>query len=73
MPSAISSEREPVGMASTFMVAFWPRRITAPLPNCFSIWLMAVSRAFCLSLGAGAVSFAFFSMAMQFPPKVMVF
>src|SRR6185312_2616101 len=47
MPSAMSSVREPVDTTSTSRVAAWsPRRITEPLPNCFSIWPSAAARAF---------------------------
>src|SRR3984893_2356191 len=46
-PSAMSSPKEPVGMESTSYVApASPRRMTEPLPNCFSIWLNAAARAF---------------------------
>src|SRR3954451_6200354 len=51
MPSARSSDRAPVGIASTFTRAPGsPIFITAPLPNCRSIWVRAPWRA---------VSFAF--------------
>src|ERR1700742_2668180 len=47
MPSAMSSPSEPVETASTSYVdAASPRRITEPLPNCFSIWPSAALRAF---------------------------
>src|ERR1041384_3021993 len=36
-------------MASTFRRVACPSRIMAPLPNCFSILLSAISSAFCLS------------------------
>ena len=49
MPKAMSRPRLPVEMCSTFMVVASPSFITLPLPNCFSIWLMAVSRAFFFS------------------------
>ena len=45
MPSARSSERLPVEMASTCMVTFCPSFMIAPLPNCFSICESAVSSA----------------------------
>jgi hypothetical protein len=45
----MSSEIEPVEIASTFSVAVEPSFIIDPFPNCFSIWLIAVSIAFCLS------------------------
>lgn len=44
-----SSESEPVEMCSMFICLFSPRRITAPLPNCFSICVSAVSSALFLS------------------------
>jgi hypothetical protein len=38
MPSAMSSPSEPVDTVSTSkLAAASPRRITEPLPNCFSI------------------------------------
>ena len=43
-----------------------PSFITAPLPNCFSIWLRAASKAFCLSSNLLS-SFAFFA-AILYPP-----
>ena len=49
MPSARSSPRLPVEMASTCMATLVPSFITAPLPNCFSIWASAVSSAAFLS------------------------
>src|SRR5258708_247487 len=46
-PSAISRPNEPVGIESTSYVApASPKRMTEPLPNCFSIWLSAAARAF---------------------------
>ena len=48
MPSAASSAREPVGIASTFISGLSPRRITVPLPKFFSICCNAVSSAFFL-------------------------
>src|SRR6202034_331164 len=46
-PSAISSPNDPVGIESTSYVApASPKRMTEPLPNCFSIWLSAAARAF---------------------------
>ena len=44
-----SSPRLPVEMASTCMATLVPSFITAPLPNCFSIWASAVSSAAFLS------------------------
>ena len=69
-----TSDKLPVGIASTFRVLFWPSFITAPLPNCFSIWPRAVSKAF---LRSSAETFerrpltgiAFFS-AMLRPPSL---
>ena len=53
-------------MASTLSVAVEPNFMIAPFPNCFSIWLIAVSIAFCLST-------IFFSILRQkalfFPKK----
>src|SRR3984885_15587418 len=46
-PSAMSRPNEPVGIESTSYVApASPKRMTEPLPNCFSIWLNAAARAF---------------------------
>ena len=42
-PRARSRPRLPVEMASTCMEALSPSFITAPLPNCFSIWARAPS------------------------------
>ena len=37
---------EPVGMLAIGVTAsFWPSRMIDPLPNCFSIWLTAISSA----------------------------
>ena len=63
MPRATSRAREPVGMKSTFRFVWSPKRMMEPLPYIFSIWAMAVSMAFFLSLagaaaGRGALSFA---------------
>ena len=58
MPSARSSESEPVEIASTCIASFWPRRITAPLPNCFSICASAVSSAAALAAFAPFVFLA---------------
>ena len=69
-PRAISRLKEPVGTTSTFIFALSsPSFITAPLPNCFSIWLKAASNAFCLSsnLISSLLSFAF-AAAMPQPP-----
>src|ERR1017187_7673192 len=45
-PSAASSEVDPVEMTETgTMASFDPRRRIEPLPNCFSIWLKASSKA----------------------------
>ena len=67
MPSAASSAREPVGMASTCISGLSPRRITVPLPKFFSIWAMAVSSAFFLSLAGDGVSMPdfFFSISIS--------
>src|SRR6185436_7476991 len=47
IPSAMSSPREPVDTTSMSRVAIEsPRRMTEPLPNCFSIWPSAAERAF---------------------------
>src|SRR5687768_4085200 len=47
MPSAISRPSEPVETASTsYDAAASPRRMTEPLPNCFSIWPSAAESAF---------------------------
>ena len=46
-PRAMSRLKEPVGTVSTFIREEGsPSFITAPLPNCFSIWPMAASNAF---------------------------
>src|SRR5271167_3970136 len=46
-PSAMSRPNEPDGIESTSYVApASPKRITEPLPNCFSIWLSAAASAF---------------------------
>ena len=44
-PSAISRPKLPVEMASTCMAVLSPSFMTAPLPNCFSIWASAVASA----------------------------
>src|SRR6266568_4025951 len=45
-PSAESNEMAPVGITSTGTSgSLVPRRMIAPLPNCFSIWLRAKSIA----------------------------
>src|SRR6185437_9263316 len=47
MPREISRPREPVETDSTSKLAApSPRRITEPLPNCFSIWPNAAASAF---------------------------
>src|SRR5690242_17070435 len=47
MPRAMSRPREPVDTDSTSKLAApSPRRITEPLPNCFSIWPNAAASAF---------------------------
>src|SRR5688572_19693578 len=47
MPSAMSRPSEPVDTTSMSALAGCsPRRITEPLPNCFSIWLSAALSAF---------------------------
>ena len=43
MPSARSSARAPVGIASIPTLPRSPRRMMAPFPNCFSIWPSAMS------------------------------
>ena len=60
-----SSEREPVEIASTCMPLFWPRRITAPSPNCFLICVNAVSSA--LRLSSGLMSSTFLLTGFYFP------
>ena len=46
VPIAASSEIEPVEITETgTMASFDPRRRIEPLPNCFSIWLRASSKA----------------------------
>ena len=45
MPSARSSARAPVGTVSIDMEPLSPIFMTAPAPNCFSIWPRAMSRA----------------------------
>ena len=51
MPSAMSSPKDPVEIASTSTgCSFLPSRMTEPLPKFRSIWLNAASRAFCLSM-----------------------
>ena len=51
MPSAMSRDRAPVEMDSMPMLKLSPIRMTAPLPNCFSIWPMAMSSALSRSTG----------------------
>ncbi len=46
IPKAISSPKEPVEMTSTETRLESPKRITAPSPCCFLIWLNAILRAF---------------------------
>ena len=47
---------EPVGMlAMTATASFWPSRMIEPLPNCFSIWPMAISIARARSLLSSAM------------------
>src|SRR5262249_29581929 len=48
-PSAASSASEPVGITGMSAVWLSPRRMMAPLPYCFSIWLRAKPRARCFS------------------------
>src|SRR6185436_10000847 len=45
MPSAASTEMDPVEMVGTACTACAPRRITEPLPNCFSICPRVAPRA----------------------------
>src|ERR1700722_2837801 len=59
MPSAMSRARAPVGIDSILKFMFSPMRMIEPLPNCFSIWLSAASRAFERSSVAIAVSLFF--------------
>ena len=49
MPRATSSDSAPVGMDSMFMAVFSPIFMTEPWPNCFSIWLSAMSSDLCRS------------------------
>ena len=68
MPRAMSRDSEPVGMASTMMWEFSPRRMMEPLPYSRSIWAMAVSSARFLSeAGAGASITRFFSAISDHP------
>ena len=69
MPSAMSSERLPVGMASTLRVECSPNRMTAPLPNCFSIWERAASSAFCFSEATAAFFSSACFTAISKPPS----
>src|SRR5215213_8244669 len=47
---------DPVGMLSmTATASFWPSRMIEPLPNCFSIWPMAISIARARSLLSSAM------------------
>ena len=47
---------DPVGMlAMTATASFWPSRMIEPLPNCFSIWPMAISIARARSLLSSAM------------------
>src|ERR1043165_9651517 len=50
-PSATSRASAPVGTTSICMWAFSPSRMIEPLPNCFSIWPSAISRALSRSTG----------------------
>jgi hypothetical protein len=45
MPRARSRARAPVGTVSMAIEPLSPIFMTAPVPNCFSIWLRARSRA----------------------------
>src|ERR1019366_6404265 len=45
IPSAKSTEMDPEEIAGTATTGWPPRRITEPLPNCFSIWLSVAPRA----------------------------
>src|ERR1022692_1728800 len=49
MPSAASSEMDPVGITSIGARVSSPSRMIAPRPNCRSIWARAASRDFSLS------------------------
>src|SRR5574340_487183 len=55
----MSSPSEPVETAWMSRATSWsPRRITEPLPNCFSIWLSAAASAlFLSSANAGVAMF----------------
>ena len=47
---------DPVGMLGmTATASFWPSRMIEPLPNCFSIWPMAISIARARSLLSSAM------------------
>src|SRR5260221_10507844 len=45
MPSAKSTEMEPVEIEGTACTGCPPSRMTEPLPNCFSIWLSVAPKA----------------------------
>ena len=49
IPNAISKLKAPVGIASISIALNSPSFITEPFPNCFSIWLIAASKAFFFS------------------------
>jgi hypothetical protein len=59
IPSAMSRASAPVGIDSMFMCRFSPMRMIEPLPNCFSIWPSAASRALARSSVAITVSLFF--------------
>src|SRR5581483_7337842 len=50
-PRATSRARAPVGTTPICMWVFSPNRMIEPLPNCFSIWPSAISRALSRSTG----------------------
>src|ERR1039457_553754 len=67
MPSAMSRASAPVGIDSMFMCRFSPMRMIEPLPNCFSIWPSAASRALARSSVAITVSLFFVTRAHYVP------
>ena len=66
IPRAKSSDRAPVEMDSIPRLRFSPMRMTDPLPNCFSIWLRAMSSALSRSI------FPFASLRFVVPVLVPV-
>src|ERR1700710_1268623 len=66
MPSARSSAREPVGIASTLTVPLSPRRISEPSPNSWRMPLTALSSAASLAFASLAeTSFKFLLSAIS--------